>query len=291
MEIVDTIDGLRARLAQRSGSVGFVPTMGYLHDGHVSLMASARAAHDTVVASIFVNPLQFAPTEDLSAYPRDPGGDAAKAVTAGVDLLFCPTVQEMYPEPMATVVQVEGISAPMEGASRPTHFAGVATVVAKLLSIVGPCSAYFGEKDFQQLAVIRRMVSDLSMPVVVVGGATVREPDGLARSSRNVNLSPAERAVASVLHDALLAGAALIAGGETDADVVRAAMRNSVDAEPLAALDYVEVADVMTLRPQAICSPSTSRLFGAVRFARARLIDNVGIEMVGSEMAGDEGDR
>ena len=291
MEIVDTIDGLRARLAQRSGSVGFVPTMGYLHDGHVSLMASARAAHDTVVASIFVNPLQFAPTEDLSAYPRDPGGDAAKAVTAGVDLLFCPTVQEMYPEPMATVVQVEGISAPMEGASRPTHFAGVATVVAKLLSIVGPCSAYFGEKDFQQLAVIRRMVSDLSMPVVVVGGATVREPDGLARSSRNVNLSPAERAVASVLHDALLAGAALIAGGETDADVVRAAMRNSVDAEPLAALDYVEVADVMTLRPLAICSPSTSRLFGAVRFARARLIDNVGIEMVGSEMAGDEGDR
>lgn len=278
MEIVDTIDGLRAQLAARPGTVGFVPTMGYLHDGHVSLMTSARAGHDTVVASIFVNPLQFAPTEDFSAYPRDSDGDAAKAAAAEVDLLFCPSVREMYPEPMATVVQVNGISAGMEGASRPTHFAGVATVVAKLLSIVGPCSAYFGEKDFQQLAVIRRMVSDLSLPVAVVGGATVREADGLARSSRNVNLSPAERAVASVLHGALVLGAALVAGGETGADVVRSAMRKSVDAEPLAALDYVEVADVRTLEPQAICSPSSSRLFGAVQFARARLIDNVGIE-------------
>jgi len=276
VDIVESIDGLRARLTECPGTVGFVPTMGFLHDGHVSLMTTARDRHGTVVASIFVNPLQFAPTEDLAAYPRDPEGDRAKAAAAGVDVLFCPTVQEMYPRPMATVVTVDGISLGMEGASRPTHFAGVATVVAKLLSIVGPCTAYFGEKDFQQLAVIRRMAADLSLPAEIVGLPTVREPDGLARSSRNVYLSEDERAVAPVLHDALVAGARLIAGGETDAEVVRAAMRTSIEAEPLAALDYVEVADVGTLEPQEICSPSTSRLFGAVRFRHARLIDNVG---------------
>ncbi|HEV7761798.1 MAG TPA: pantoate--beta-alanine ligase, partial [Acidimicrobiales bacterium] len=165
--------------------VGFVPTMGYLHEGHASLMARARADDDVVVASIFVNPLQFGPSEDLAAYPRDLDRDLALAARYGVDVVFVPAVEEMYPEPVVTTVSVAGLSQAWEGASRPTHFSGVATVVAKLFSIVGSCRAYFGEKDFQQLAVIRRMVRDLSMPVDVVGCPTVRELDGLAMSSRN----------------------------------------------------------------------------------------------------------
>jgi len=276
---VTTIADLRARLddVRRDGStVGFVPTMGYLHDGHVSLVERSVAECDRTVVSIFVNPLQFAPTEDLAAYPRDLEGDAAKAAAAGADWLFVPSVDEMYPVPVATTVSVAGVSAAMEGASRPTHFAGVATVVAKLFQIVGPCRAYFGEKDFQQVAVVRRMVADLSMPVEVVPCPTLREPDGLARSSRNVYLDPAEREVAPVLHRALTAGAAAIAAGEADAEVVRRVMAGIIDAAPLGELDYVEVADADTLEPQARCD-HRSRLFGAVRFGRARLIDNVGV--------------
>ena len=189
MQTVTTIAELRRHLdASRAvgRTVGLVPTMGYLHAGHESLMVRASAECDDVVATIFVNPLQFAPDEDLDAYPRDLEGDTALATRAGVDWLFVPSVEEMYPRPVATTVSVAGVSAAMEGASRPTHFDGVATVVAKLFNIVGPCHAYFGEKDFQQLAVIRRMVSDLSAPVVVVGCPTLREDDGLAKSSRNV---------------------------------------------------------------------------------------------------------
>jgi len=276
---IDSVADLRRRLdAARAGgsTVGFVPTMGYLHDGHESLMDAARADCDVVVVSIFVNPLQFGAGEDLDAYPRDLDGDTARAAGAGVDLLFVPPVVEMYPEPVRTTVSVSGVSAGMEGASRPTHFDGVATVVAKLFNIVGPCRAYFGEKDFQQLAVVRRMVADLSAPVTVVGCPTLREPDGLARSSRNVYLTPEERTAAPVLHRALRLGADLIAGGETDAAVVRAAMAAEIEAEPLGRLDYVEVADAATLEPQQLCGP-TSRLLGAVRFGRARLIDNVGV--------------
>lgn len=279
---VETIAELRAALdAARAGgaSVGFVPTMGYLHDGHESLMDAARRDCDVVVASIFVNPLQFGAGEDLDAYPRDLDGDRARAERAGVDWLFVPTVVEMYPEPIRTTVSVAGVSSGMEGASRPTHFDGVSTVVTKLFQIVGPCRAYFGEKDFQQLAVVRRMVADLSMPVTVVGCPTHREDDGLARSSRNVYLTPDERAAAPVLHRALQHGASLIAAGETDADAVRAAMAALVDAEPLAQLDYVEVADSSTLERQEVCGPS-SRLLGAVRFGKARLIDNVGVGIV-----------
>ncbi len=276
---VTTIAELRARLdAERAGgrTVGFVPTMGFLHAGHGSLMAAARADTDLVVASIFVNPLQFAPTEDLDAYPRDLAGDTALATAEGVDLLFVPTVGEMYPDgPVLTTVSVAEVSAPLEGRSRPTHFAGVATVVAKLFSIVGPCRAYFGEKDFQQVAVVRRMVRDLSMPVAIVACPTQREGDGLAMSSRNAYLSPAERAAAPVVHAALVAGRDVIEAGERDAAAVRAAMAALVDDEPLAALDYAEVVDAETLQ---VVDPLRGdlRLLTAVRFGTTRLIDNLG---------------
>jgi pantoate--beta-alanine ligase len=202
------------------------------------------------------------------------------AAEAGADLVFRPTVAEMYPRPILTAVSVAGLPTVMEGASRPTHFDGVTTVVAKLFSMVGECRAYFGEKDFQQLAVVRRMVADLSMPVEIVACPTSREPDGLARSSRNAYLTAEERAAAPVLNRALRTGAAAIAGGETDADVVRALMADVVGAEPLAALDYVEVADPETLEPLVRCDRS-ARLFGAVRFGRARLIDNIAADAGG----------
>jgi len=263
--------------ARRGGSgIGLVPTMGFLHEGHLSLMRRAASENGFVVATIFVNPLQFGEGEDLTSYPRDPEGDAAKALSAGVSLLFSPAADEMYPTEVHTSVQVGGVSTAMEGASRPTHFAGVATVVAKIFSIVGKSRAYFGEKDYQQLAVIRTMVSDLSMPVEVIGCRIVREPDGLAMSSRNAYLDETQRAAAPVLRRALRAGADEIAGGERDGDAVRDLMRAVVAAEPLAELDYVEVADPRTLSPLARVD-GTSRLFGAVRIGATRLIDNCAV--------------
>ncbi len=285
-ERLTTVAGARARFdAERAAGrrVGFVPTMGYLHAGHGSLIERAAADNDVVVTSIFVNPLQFAPTEDLAAYPRDPDGDAARAEAAGCALLFTPSVEEMYPDgrdAVLTSVSVDALASVMEGASRPTHFAGVCTVVAKLLNVVGPCAAYFGEKDFQQLAIVRRMASDLSFPVEVVGCPTRREADGLAMSSRNVYLTGAEREVAPALHRALDAGAAAVAAGERDGDVVRGVMAELVTAAPLGELDYVEVADPVTLRPVGRIA-SDVRLFGAVRFGRARLIDNVAAPLGG----------
>ena len=276
---VDTIAGLRAVLdgARAEGRrVGFVPTMGYLHEGHASLMGAARRHADLVVTSIFVNPLQFAPTEDLAAYPRDLERDTALAEGQGVDLLFTPSVEEMYPGgPVLTSVSVAEVSEPLEGRARPTHFAGVATVVAKLFSIVGPCAAYFGEKDWQQLAVIRRMVQDLSLPVDVVGCPTVRETDGLAMSSRNAYLTPEERAAAPLVHAALLAGRLAIDAGERDPAKVRVLMAELIRAEPLAELDYAEVVDAASLQP---VDPLVGelRLLAAVRFGKARLIDNMG---------------
>ncbi len=257
--------------------------MGYLHDGHVSLMDAARATNDVVVTSIFVNPLQFAAHEDLDDYPRDLERDAALAEAAGVDVLFVPPVDEMYPQPVATTVSVGGVSEGFEGASRPTHFAGVATVVAKLFAIVGPCRAYFGEKDFQQLAVVRRMVADLSIPVEVVGCETVREPDGLAMSSRNAYLSDEERAAAPVVHRALRAGAAVVLAGETDPAEVEAAMARVVAAEPLGTLDYVACVRAADLsRPSAPLSGDL-RLLAAVRFRTTRLIDNLGVTVPARE--------
>jgi pantoate--beta-alanine ligase len=250
--------------------------MGNHHAGHIALVRKAHEHGKTVAVSVFVNPLQFGAGEDLDAYPTDPAGDDASAAADGAHLVFRPTVAEMYPRPIATTVSVSGLADVMEGAARPTHFDGVTTVVAKLFSIVGGCRAYFGEKDFQQLAIVRRMASDLSMPVEVVGCATRREPDGLALSSRNVYLTPPERAAAPVLNRALRRGAAAVAAGETDADAVRRVMSDVVGAEPLAALDYVEVADPETLEPLERCD-ERARLFGAVRIGRARLIDNIAV--------------
>lgn len=263
---------------RQGGTVGLVPTMGYLHEGHLSLMRAARAEVDLVAATIFVNPLQFAPGEDLASYPRDPVGDRRQAEGVGVDLLFVPDHAEMYPDEVLTTVSVAGLSASMEGASRPTHFAGVATVVAKLFAIAGPCRAYFGEKDFQQLAVVARMAHDLSFPVEVVGCPIVREPDGLALSSRNAYLTPEERAVAPVLQTALKAGVATVAAGERDPDVVRRLVGDVIAAEPRAELDYVALVDPATLEPvEGELAPGTYRLLTAARLGRPRLLDNVAV--------------
>jgi pantoate--beta-alanine ligase len=224
-----------------------------------------------------VNPLQFGPSEDLTTYPRDLDRDLAMCDDAGVDVVLHPSVEEMYPFglPTLTTVSVATVSEPMEGASRPSHFAGVATVVAKLFNIAGSCRAYFGEKDWQQLAVIRRMAADLSFPVDVVGCPTVREPDGLAMASRNAYLTAQERAAAPVLHWSLVSGAAAIAAGERDPARVRSLIADLITAEPLAELDYAEVVDAATLRPVDPLAGEL-RLLAATRFGRARLIDNEG---------------
>ncbi len=294
MEIVTSIAGLRDRiksLRSHGGGVGLVPTMGYLHEGHVSLIRRAAAECDVVVTTIFVNPLQFAAGEDLDSYPRDPSGDAAKAAAAGTSILFSPDVDEMYPEgrdSVLTTVAVPRIAAVMEGASRPTHFAGVCTVVAKIFNIVEPDRAYFGDKDHQQLAIIQRMAMDLSFPVDVVGCETLREADGLAMSSRNVYLTAEERAVATVLREALCAGADAILGGETSARKVRSVMERHVATQSLGTLDYVEVADPGTLESVEVAHPGV-RLFGAIKFSKARLIDNLAVSAQ-AESAG-EGDK
>ena len=266
MQLHDTIDGFRKALdAERAAgrSVGLVPTMGYLHEGHASLLRRAAAECDVAAATIFVNPLQFGPGEDLATYPRDPEGDSRLVAAAGVAHLFMPPTAEMYPDDVLTTLAVSGVSEGLEGMARPTHFAGVATVVAKLFNLAGPCRAYFGEKDWQQLEVVRRMVADLSWPVEVVGCSTVREPDGLALSSRNVHLSPDQRRAAPVLHRALRAGRAVARGGAEDGEV-EAAMRDVVSAEPLAELDYAAV--------------RWGRLLIAARFGTVRLIDNLAME-------------
>jgi pantoate--beta-alanine ligase len=251
--------------------------MGYLHAGHRSLMDRSVAERDVTLVTIFVNPLQFGANEDLASYPRDLERDTAMCEAAGVDLVLHPSVEEMYPHgtPTLTTVTVAEISAPMEGAARPTHFAGVATVVAKLFAIAGTCHAYFGEKDWQQLAVVRRMAADLSFPVEVVGCPTLREPDGLAMSSRNVYLSADQRAAAPALHGALLAGRWAIEAGERNAAAVREVMRAAIAAVPEAVVDYLEVVDAATLQPVDPLAGEL-RLLGAARFGKARLIDNVG---------------
>jgi len=267
----------KALEAERAGgrSVGLVPTMGYLHDGHASLMRRAAADCDAVAASVFVNPLQFGPGEDLAAYPRDLDRDTRVAADSGVHYLFAPPTEEMYPDAVLTTVSVEGVSRGMEGEARPGHFSGVATVVAKLFAMAGACRAYFGEKDYQQLVVIRRMVRDLSFPVEVVGCSTVREADGLALSSRNVYLSPDERAAAPVLYRALEAGRGAVAAGEHDPGVVAAAMGDVVGAEPLARLDYAAAVDPVDLHVPASLEGEV-RLLVAARIGRTRLIDNLG---------------
>ena len=279
MLVLTTIAETRARLdvARAEGrTVGLFPTMGYLHEGHATLMRQARAECDVAVLSIFVNPLQFAAGEDLDQYPRDLDRDLALAESIGLDVVFAPAVDEMYPTPALTSVSVSELAATMEGASRPTHFAGVATVVAKLFNIVGPCRAYFSEKDFQQLVIVSRMAADLSFPVEVVACPFVREPDGLALSSRNVYLTPAERAAAPALFRALQAGAAAIRTGERDPQAVIDLVAGRISAEPLAELDYVEVVDPVSLRrPERLTGEV--RLLVAARFGRPRLLDNLSV--------------
>jgi pantoate--beta-alanine ligase len=279
VEVISTVARWRKTLdAERAAgrSVGLVPTMGYLHAGHGALIERAGAECDTVAVTVFVNPLQFGPAEDLAAYPRDLEADVVFAGSCGAAFVFAPPVEEMYRAGAQTTVHVAGVSAGFEGASRPGHFDGVATVVAKLFAQAGPCRAYFGEKDFQQLAVIRQLAVDLDLPVEVVGCPTVREADGLALSSRNVYLTPAERAIAPVLHRALEAGVDAARRERPTADAVRSAMTAVLAGASGVTVEYADVVDAHTLLP-ATEVIGDLRLLIAARLGRARLIDNMGV--------------
>jgi len=271
-------------MLKKSGKkIGFVPTMGYLHKGHLELLKLGRGQCDVLVASIFVNPTQFAPGEDYNGYPRDLKRDMELAQWAEVDCLFLPDPAEIYPPGYRTFIEVESLSENLCGAFRPGHFRGVATVVAKLFNIVAPDAAFFGEKDAQQLLIIRKMVEDLNFPVKVVGCPTVRESDGLAMSSRNVYLADEERAQATALHRSLLKAKEMVAGGETDAKKVLAAMREVLSEAPAVQVEYIQAVDVATLQ-------DVSRIVGkvliamAVHVGKARLIDNI---MLDTEVRGD----
>ncbi|NNC80923.1 MAG: pantoate--beta-alanine ligase [Acidimicrobiales bacterium] len=279
MMIVRTIGELRFALAKQRANgwtVGFAPTMGALHDGHRSLMEAASSDGCLGVASIFVNPLQFAAGEDLDSYPRTLDADAAMAEEAGISYVFAPSAVEMYPEPSWTTVSLDVVTEPWEGESRPTHFAGVATVMTKLLSIVGPCRAYFGEKDYQQLAMLRRMAYDLNLDAEIIGMPTIREDDGLAMSSRNRRLTPEHRAEAPIVSQALRLGIAAIDAGETNPATVEALIRDALSTAPSAdAPDYVAVVDANSLRTPDHLTGEV-RVLTAVRFGDVRLIDNMG---------------
>ncbi|OIQ12007.1 pantoate--beta-alanine ligase [Neomoorella thermoacetica] len=281
MELLQTIAAVRNYVAaarHRGLSIGLVPTMGYLHEGHLSLARAARQQNDVVIMSIFVNPTQFGPNEDFARYPRDLERDRELAAGAGVDAVFAPAVEEMYPAGYATYVQVEGLTEVLCGASRPGHFRGVTTVVSKLFNIVQPDRAYFGQKDYQQALVIKRMVRDLNFPIEIITIPTVREADGLALSSRTKYLTPEQRRSALSLHRALNLGSDLIKAGEREAAVVRRAMEKEITAWPETRIDYVAISDADTLKP-------LERIAGRVLLALAvwvgntRLIDNVVLEV------------
>lgn len=274
MKTVTTLAELRAARAALDGTVGFVPTMGYLHAGHISLVQLAKQQCDSVVVSIFVNPAQFGPNEDLSAYPRDIPRDLQMLEEAGVDLVWLPTPEVMYPPGFQTWIDLETITQPLEGGMRPGHFRGVATVVAKLFNAVMPHKAYFGQKDAQQVAVIQRMVLDLNFPLEIVVGPTQREADGLALSSRNKYLNEAERAAAPVLHRSLQAAQAAYSAGERSGAALRALMQRTIEHEPLARVQYVSCAHPFTL--QELDTITEGALLSlAVYFGKTRLIDNV----------------
>lgn len=279
MRIASTIAETKAfvRHARNSNrSVGLVPTMGTFHGGHRALMRRARGDEDVVVVSLFVNPLQFGPGEDFEAYPRDFDTDALAAQEEGVDIIFAPEAQEMYPHDQLTTVHVRGMTEGLCGAERPGHFVGVTTVCAKLFGIIQPDRAYFGEKDYQQLQVIRRMVADLNMPLMIVGVPTVREADGLAMSSRNRYLSEEERAAAPALYRALQAGARAVREGASGPQA-EAVVRQTIAAEPLFRLQYVAAVHPATLAPAGWAGPPMV-LAAAAQLGRARLIDNIRIE-------------
>jgi pantoate--beta-alanine ligase len=268
-----TIAEMRAWRRERTGSLGLVPTMGYLHAGHLSLVTAARQENERVAATLFVNPTQFGPAEDFARYPRDLARDQALLESAGCDLLFAPEVAEMYPPGNETTIDVGSVAAPLEGERRPGHFRGVATVVMKLLQIATPDRAYFGEKDAQQLAVIRRFVNDLDVPVEVRGCPIVREPDGLAMSSRNTYLSPEERRAATVLFRALETAGQRWSAGERCGIALEHAMAEVLDREPLARTDYAVAADPDSFRSVDHASGAV-RLLLAVFIGKTRLIDN-----------------
>jgi pantoate--beta-alanine ligase len=274
MKSIYTIAEMRKWRRKASAPIGFVPTMGYLHEGHIELVRRARSENRKVAVSIFVNPTQFGPTEDFAAYPRDPERDKALLKGEKVDAVFIPDAEEIYPSQSRTWVEVEDVTAQLEGAHRPGHFRGVATVVAKLFNIVEPTRAYFGQKDAQQLVVIRKMVRDLNMNVQVVGVPTVRELDGLAMSSRNVYLDPEERESAVVLYKALLTALKMWESGERNAEPIRSELAALIQSEPKAVIDSISVADAETLDElETIEGPALVSL--AVRIGKTRLIDNV----------------
>jgi pantoate--beta-alanine ligase len=277
--VIESIARLRARVAdaRRAGStIGFVPTMGALHAGHARLIELARAECDVVIVSIFVNPMQFDRPDDLRKYPRTLETDVALCTTLGVEVVFAPSVEEIYPRPMETAIEVGRVAEHLCGRFRPGHFRGVATVVMKLLQIVQSDRAYFGEKDVQQLAVIRRMVADFNVPVTIVGVPTVREPDGLALSSRNQRLSANERRAATVLYRALDDARARVAAGTTDVAAIKAAAQQLVAQQPGVTLEYFEVADPVEMQPvERITGPAV--VAGAIWVGGTRLIDNVQI--------------
>lgn len=276
MQIAYTIKEVREQVKawKKEGlTVGLVPTMGYLHEGHASLIKKAVEDNDRVVTSIFVNPTQFAPTEDLESYPRDLEKDSRLCESLGVNLIFHPEPEEMYAPDFCTWVDMDVLSKTLCGKSRPIHFRGVCTVVSKLFNIVTPDRAYFGQKDAQQLAIIRRMVRDLNMDIEIVGCPIVREEDGLAKSSRNTYLNEEERKAALVLSQSIFLGQKMVWEGETDAAKIKAAMTEKIQSEPLARIDYVEIVDGLSMQPvDTVKSPTLAAI--AVYIGKTRLIDN-----------------
>lgn len=276
MKIISTVAETRAIIKEwkKNGlKVGLVPTMGYLHEGHLSLIKKAVSENDRVVVSIFVNPTQFGPNEDYETYPRDINKDSALCESAGADIIFHPEASEMYPEGACTYVNMTGLTDVLCGKSRPTHFQGVCTVVSKLFNITTPDNAYFGQKDAQQLAVIKRMVKDLNFDINITGCPIVREEDGLAKSSRNTYLNKEERKAALVLHRAITCGQSLVNNGERNASVVINRMKDIINAEPLAKTDYVEIVDMNTMESVSVIKGEILCAI-AVYIGKTRLIDN-----------------
>ena len=274
MKVIRTIADMRQARRELAGTLGFVPTMGYLHEGHISLVKCAREENGAVAVSIFVNPTQFGPKEDFKTYPRNTERDLSM-LSPHTDVVFMPFPEEMYPANYDTWVDVGSITATLEGASRPGHFRGVATVVAKLFNIVQPDKAYFGQKDAQQLLVIKKMVRELDMPLKVIACPTVREPDGLAMSSRNTYLTRDQREGAPVLYQSLVKARQMWDTGERSADTLKKAMTKLISAEPLADIDYISVADTDTLQEIEGNAAGGVLVSMAVRFGKTRLIDNI----------------
>jgi pantoate--beta-alanine ligase len=277
MKVIETIAEMQKLRQQLVTPMGFVPTMGYLHEGHLALVRRAREENPSVAVSIFVNPTQFGPQEDFKLYPRDLQRDLALLEKEGADIVFMPPSDEMYPPQFSSWIEVGKVTERLEGASRPGHFRGVATVVAKLFNIVRPTRAYFGQKDAQQAAVIKKMMADLNMNLEIVVCPTIREPDGLAMSSRNTYLNPKERKAALVLYKALTLAQQLYSQGEKDAQRLRQQMTALIQKEPLATIDYVSIANAETLEELDTVTPP-ALVSMAVRIGKTRLIDNVVLE-------------